>query len=89
MSRTERECKSCGYVFDTYFMATMDYCKRCVPSVIELAKAIKLFPDIETLHTENERYETALERLARLGNEPELGNSIGNVIVQEALKGGE
>ena len=28
----------------------------------------------------------ALEKLSRLGNEPYLGNSIGNLIAQEALK---
>ena len=27
----------------------------------------------------------ALEKLARLGNEPHLGNSVGNVIAQQAL----
>ena len=30
--------------------------------------------------------ETALEQLARLGNEPSYGNSNGNVIAQDALK---
>ena len=29
--------------------------------------------------------ETLLERIARLGNEPELGNSDGNVLAQQAL----
>jgi len=33
------------------------------------------------------RYKTALEKLARLGNEPHLGNSDGNIIAQKALKG--
>ena len=28
----------------------------------------------------------ALEKLSRLGNEPYLGNSVGNLIAQEALK---
>lgn len=32
-------------------------------------------------------YEVALDRLARLGNEPMLGNSDGNKIAQQALKG--
>lgn len=35
---------------------------------------------------ELERYKAALEKLARLGNEPMLGNSDGNKIAQEALK---
>jgi len=39
------------------------------------------------LKVENERYKKALERLSRLGNEPHLGNSIGNQIAQQALKG--
>jgi len=29
----------------------------------------------------------ALDKLARLGNEPFLGNSDGNIIAQKALKG--
>ena len=37
--RTEFECKKCGHKFDTYFMATMDYCKKCIPSVINQLKA--------------------------------------------------
>lgn len=32
-----------------------------------------------------EAYEKALERLSRLGNEPEIGNSQGNLIAQETL----
>ena len=32
-----------------------------------------------------ERYETALNKLSRLGNEPQLGNSDGNRIAQDAL----
>lgn len=32
-----------------------------------------------------ERYREALEKLARLGNEPHLGNSNGNDIAQRAL----
>ena len=31
------------------------------------------------------RLEEALEKLARLGNEPNYGNSVGNVIAQQAL----
>ncbi len=31
------------------------------------------------------RYEEALEKLARLGNEPLLGNSDGNMIARKAL----
>ena len=42
---------------------------------------------VNAIRTENARYKTALERLARLGNEPELGNSLGNRIAQQALKG--
>ena len=38
------------------------------------------------LEAENQRLREALEKLARLGNEPMLGNSVGNIIAQEALK---
>ena len=31
------------------------------------------------------RYELALDKLARLGNEPHYGNSVGNVIAKQAL----
>lgn len=34
---------------------------------------------------ERDRYREALDKLARLGNEPHLGNSIGNDIAREAL----
>ena len=34
---------------------------------------------------ERDRYRAALEKLARLGNEPHYGNSDGNRIAQEAL----
>lgn len=32
------------------------------------------------------RLQTELEKLSKLGNEPNYGNSIGNVIAQDALK---
>ncbi len=35
------------------------------------------------------RYEKALDKLARLGNEPMLGNSVGNVIARQALTKGK
>lgn len=34
---------------------------------------------------ERDRYRAALEKLARLGNEPHYGNSVGNRIAQESL----
>ncbi len=40
---------------------------------------------IKQLQTKNEKYRIALKVLARIGNEPELGNSDGNVIAQSAL----
>ena len=35
----------------------------------------------------SEKYREALEKLARLGNGKEYGNSDGNIIAQQALKG--
>jgi regulator of replication initiation timing len=40
----------------------------------------------DRLTAENKRLREALEKLSRLGNEPMLGNSIGNKIAQAALK---
>ena len=42
--------------------------------------------DACVLRGEVERLRRVLDKLARLGNEPELGNSKGNVIAQQALK---
>ena len=41
---------------------------------------------ITKLRAEIEAKDAALEKLARLGNEPYLGNSEGNIIAQQALK---
>ena len=43
---------------------------------------------IKDLQADNERMRTALEKLAKLGNGDRYGNSDGNVIAQDALKGG-
>jgi hypothetical protein len=40
------------------------------------------------LRAEVERLRAALDRLARLGNEPDYGNSVGNEIARDALKEG-
>lgn len=39
-------------------------------------------------HIDLDRLITALERLAKLGNEPNYGNSVGNMIAIEALSHG-
>lgn len=52
----------------------------------EVASIGELLGKIEQLQAENERFRKTLEKLARLGNEPHLGNSDGNVIAQQALK---
>lgn len=41
--------------------------------------------EIGQLQAERNKYKIALEKLAKLGNEPHLGNSIGNKIAQQAL----
>jgi hypothetical protein len=41
---------------------------------------------IEKLEKEKEALRAALDKLARLGNEPLFGNSTGNVIAQKALE---
>ena len=41
---------------------------------------------IKILQDANRRYRLALEKLSKLGNEPFLGNSDGNIIAQRALK---
>ena len=40
---------------------------------------------LDRLRVERDRYREALEKLARLGNGNELGNSIGNTIARDAL----
>lgn len=42
---------------------------------------------IEDQDEEIKQYRIALNRLARLGNEPNFGNSTGNTIAQKALEG--
>ena len=41
---------------------------------------------ITMLKAKNERLREALEKLARLGNGDQYGNSIGNEIAQQAIK---
>lgn len=68
---------------------------------LDLAKEDPLWPDetiipkviceqssleLRRLQKVNEILTEAMEKLARLGNEPMLGNSIGNRIAQDALK---
>ena len=45
----------------------------------------KMFEYIAALEADQEKAQAALEKLSRLGNEPHLGNSDGNVIAQKAL----
>lgn len=49
------------------------------------AKIYTLIQQNEGLKYKNEVMQTALDRLSRLGNEPHLGNSVGNCIAQEAI----
>jgi hypothetical protein len=46
-----------------------------------------VFREIKKLQSKNNKYEIALDHLARLGNGEYLGNSIGNVIAKNALGG--
>jgi len=46
----------------------------------------RLRDKIDELEAENEALREALDKLARLGNEPHYGNSHGNVIAQKALE---
>jgi hypothetical protein len=50
------------------------------------AMVTKLRAEIDSLKAELKAKDAALEKLARLGNEPYLGNSEGNIIAQQALK---
>lgn len=49
------------------------------------AEIVALTQRVKQLETANAKYKGALEKLARLGNEPYLGNSVGNMIAQDAL----
>jgi hypothetical protein len=46
---------------------------------------IKAAAELRRLHAENEALRDALEKLARLGNGDQYGNSIGNEIARAAL----
>ena len=47
---------------------------------------LELCRRLEKLQGQVDRYKTALEKLARLGNGEHYGNSDGNVIAQQALQ---
>ena len=51
----------------------------------ELERMEQLWAENRNLRTMNAKLAEALEKLARLGNEPYLGNSDGNRIAQAAL----
>jgi len=48
-------------------------------------RATKAEAEVERLKTENAKLRAALNKLARLGNEPNYGNSDGNMIARQAL----
>ena len=54
-----------------------------IPSIECLEKAAA---ELRRLHEVNAELVEALEKLARLGNGDQYGNSIGNEIAQEALR---
>ena len=60
------------------------YCFFTKKDVEEFNKIISKFTTVKPVDTEKDFRET-LEKLARLGNGTEYGNSDGNVIAQEAL----
>ena len=45
----------------------------------------ELLDERDELAAQNQQFRLALDKLARLGNEPYLGNSLGNKIAAEAL----
>lgn len=49
----------------------------------------EVLEDLRQVRVDKERYGAALDRLARLGNEPRYGNSKGNQIALEALRSAE
>ena len=50
------------------------------------AEVERLTRERDEARAEVERLSAALDRLARLGNEPNYGNSFGNVIARKALE---
>ena len=68
-------------------------CEECEKSLEDPETGVTAFcmacwnAMITKLRAEIEAKDAALEKLARLGNEPYLGNSEGNIIAQQALKG--
>ena len=80
MDTTITECECCEIETD----CIDGLCLSCSTYIHHLEKNQKNL--LSQLRTENEQLKEALEKLARLGNEPHLGNSEGNVIAQQALK---
>ena len=65
------------------------YCAECEDNAAKYKREWTEVKISELIHlrAENERYREALEKLARLGNGEQYGNSAGNDIARSALKG--
>ncbi len=59
---------------------------RLTRSEMECASLITHRNQLKQANKERDQLKQALEKLSKLGSEPFLGNSEGNVIAQEALK---
>lgn len=66
-------------------MFTIEEIKRLVPEATE-ARSHDWFQVLLTTRRQLEIAMEALDELARLGNAPNLGNSHGNIMAQQALE---
>ena len=88
--------KKLGEMLDSYIAAGekiygKGYYQRSMERQEEIGALLGVGEDETTVDAirrvcaERDRYRAALEKLARLGNEPHYGNSVGNRIAQESL----
>jgi len=65
-----------------------DKCDKLQVQIEQLQAELSIFKEeARKQWLVSEKYREALEKLARLGNGKEYGNSDGNIIAQQALKG--
>ena len=76
-------CDKCGYESD------IDFAHACPKAMAHITQGelMRLSMQIKQLTEERDALKAALEKLACLGNGDSYGNSVGNCIAQEALKG--
>ena len=66
-------------------MSLAEWCFKLPSQHVVNRELATLNTQLASLAEQNEKLRAVIDKLARLGNEPYLGNSIGNRIAAEAL----